>query len=145
MADEKKVTLAKDVVEGLGPDELDAMARLLEKIAEHKKATQEIREEVIASVQVHDGKDLTIFRCKKCNGVHLRHAGYIKAVIPFMKPEGAETRAFETHQVMICISCKASYAFVGDKVFDVSEQIDLEAWKKGEEKLHEATGPGGEC
>lgn len=80
-----------------------------------------------------------------CNGVHFRHAGYIHTMLPFMRSNQEKKVELQQYQVMVCVKCRASYVWVYDQLYDVSEHIDLEAWEKLEKEAHKATGPGGQC
>ncbi len=91
------------------------------------------------------GKEIFMFECTNCGGVHLRHAGYVKSLVPFIRP-GDEKRvdAMDKH-VMVCVKCRSCFVWINEQVYDVTDQIDLEAWEKAEAELHQATGPGGQC
>lgn len=88
---------------------------------------------------------LLLFQCPSCKGVHFRHAGYVKVLLPFMGSGLEKKMALDNHQVMVCVGCKASYAWVGEQMYDLTDRIDLKAWEKVEVELNQATGPGGNC
>lgn len=88
--------------------------------------------------------NLFVYSCA-CTGSHFRHAGYMKILLPFMKPGMQKSMAVETRQVMVCVKCRKCYIWDGEQMYDVTEKVDLEAWEKAEKELHKATGPGGEC
>jgi len=85
-----------------------------------------------------------IFSCV-CGKSHFRHAGYIKTLLPYLKPGGAKSMVTENQSVMVCVACRKSYVWFDEQMYDVSDKIDLEAWEKAEKELHRATGPGGQC
>jgi predicted RNA-binding Zn-ribbon protein involved in translation (DUF1610 family) len=126
-------------------EKVEILLRELEETESKIAALQAARDRLVENIEVKSSEHLMAFKCPECGSYHFRHAGYMKAVIPFIKPEGSPTAILETHQVMVCISCKKSYLFMSDKAVDVSDKIDLDAWKRSEEELHAATGPGGEC
>lgn len=80
-----------------------------------------------------------------CGGVHFRHAGYIHNMLPFMRANQEKKVELQSYQVMVCVKCRSSYAWVYDQLYDISQHIDLEAWEKLEKEAHKATGPGGQC
>ncbi len=84
------------------------------------------------------------FKCA-CGGIHLRHAGYAKVMVPFIKAGGKKEVAMQEERVMVCVACKNCYIWNGEQMYDVTESIDLKAWEKSEVELNKATGPGGEC
>ncbi len=89
-------------------------------------------------------ENMFFFKCS-CSGIHYRHAGYVKTLIPFIKPGGVKEVVADSRQVMVCVACKNCYVWAGEQMYDVTEQIDLNAWEKAEVELNAATGPGGEC
>ncbi len=89
--------------------------------------------------------DIFVIKCPKCGAVHFRHAGYIEASIPFVSPKSGESLAVDSLPVKICVKCKSAHVIHGDKIIDVTEHIDLDAWEKAEKEAHLATGPGGQC
>lgn len=100
-----------------------------------------------------DDADLLLYECqkikengKKCGNIHFRHAGYVEVITPWLKA-GSKDSKISTHsmQVLVCTKCKTCWILTGDKAIDVTDKIDLKAWKKAEKKLQKATGPGGEC
>ncbi len=88
--------------------------------------------------------DLFLFTCA-CGGIHYRHAGYVKALIPFIEQGGQKKIVTDNHQVLVCVACKNCYVWAGSQMYDVTDRIDLKAWEKAEVELQAATGPGGEC
>lgn len=96
-------------------------------------------------------ENLFFFKCKKvkrskeCGSIHYRHAGYLKTMLPYLKPGGEKRVCVDNVQVMVCVSCRACYVWVDDQMYDVTDQIDLKAWEKLEKEADKATGPGGEC
>lgn len=85
-----------------------------------------------------------LFACT-CGHKHFRHAGYMQVMAPFMRPGGEKRMAMESQQVMVCVSCKKSFVWINEQMYDVTDQVDLEAWEKLEKEAQKATGPGGEC
>lgn len=90
-------------------------------------------------------KGVFFFSCSGCKGVHFRHAGYVKAMVPFMRAGGEKRISVDNHQVMVCVKCRRSYVWINEQMYEVTEQIDLSAWEKFEREADRATGPGGEC
>ncbi|MCK5609339.1 hypothetical protein KAR91_46125 [Candidatus Pacearchaeota archaeon] len=103
------------------------------------------------------GADIYLFKCKKmkskylgvmkkeCGSVHYRHAGYIKLMLPFIRPGNEKRMEVTNEQVMVCVKCRACYVWINEQMYDVTDQIDLKAWEKTEKEAHKATGPGGQC
>lgn len=91
-----------------------------------------------------NSEKLAMLRCS-CGNAHFRHAGYIHLLIPFLKPENEKTMTHDARQVLVCTVCKKSVIWAEDQIYDVSGEVDLNAWEKTEKELHKATGPGGEC
>lgn len=89
-------------------------------------------------------EDVFFFKCK-CGGIHLRHAGYAKVMVPFIKAGGKKEVAMQEERVMVCVACKKCYIWNGEQMYDVTDKIDLKAWEKTEREAHKATGPGGDC
>ena len=89
-------------------------------------------------------EDINMFKCK-CGKVHFRHAGYIQTMVPFMRAGSDKRIALTEERVMICVSCKKSYIWVNEQMYDVTSHIDLEAWEDFEVEAQKVTGPGGEC
>lgn len=85
-----------------------------------------------------------MFTCP-CGACHFRHAGYVKMLLPFLKPKGVQSMVVENYQVMVCVACKKSFVWADEQMWDVTEKIDLKAWEKAERELQQATGPGGQC
>ena len=89
-------------------------------------------------------KELFLFRCD-CSNLHFRHAGYMEAVMPFVRPDGQKKVSKDSYVVQVCTQCRACYIWLNEQMYDVTEMIDLKAWEKAERELHQATGPGGQC
>lgn len=104
-----------------------------------------------------DGK-IFLFRCSKilkgdpadesvpverCNNPHLRHAGYVKNIIPIMRTQQLKEVVFESVNVHVCTKCRSCYIHVDGQTYDVTEHIDLQAWEKVELEMDKAIGPGG--
>jgi hypothetical protein len=89
--------------------------------------------------------DMFLFQCPKCKNVHFRHAGYVEALMSFVRADKEKNVANDSLTVMVCTKCKACYLWYNEKMKDITSLIDLEAWEKTEKDLHAATGPGGEC
>ena len=95
--------------------------------------------------------DVFLFECpkvvdgKRCNNTHVRHAGYVQELIPFIRSGGEKRVANEKRQVMVCTKCRACYIWINEQMYDITDKIDLEAWEKLEREMDNATGPGGEC
>lgn len=88
--------------------------------------------------------DLFIFQCE-CGSIHHRHAGYIKTLIPYARPDKEQKVEACNHQLMVCTQCKNCYIWSDNQMYDVTTLIDLEAWDKTEREMQKATGPGGDC
>lgn len=111
--------------------------QILEEIGESRIMHHEVIEE-------GDPKKLQLFRCPNDGHMHFRHAGYVMPMMPY-SDEGKVKVSSAPAQVMICIKCKHAFVHYRDKFHDVTDQIDLEAWKETELKAHEQTGVGGQC
>lgn len=85
------------------------------------------------------------FKCKRCGGLHFRHAGYVHSLVPFMLSGGDKRIDADPKQVMICVKCRAAFVWLNSQAYDMTDQIELEAWHWLEEDALRATGPGGEC
>lgn len=85
-----------------------------------------------------------VWRCA-CGNLHLRHAGYLRLMLPFLESGGEKRMVVENAQVMVCVACRQCTAWNGKQLYDVTDQVDLKAWEKAEVELHKATGPGGQC
>lgn len=92
-----------------------------------------------------DPDELFMFRCSGCNNIHFRHAGYVGIFMPYVKPGGDERVTKDSYTVNVCTKCKKCFVWVDQQMYDVTDEIDLEAWEKSEKELQKATGPGGEC
>jgi hypothetical protein len=77
--------------------------------------------------------------------IHFRHAGYVKNMLPYLKPGGEKRVGLDNLSVMVCVKCRRSYVWIFDQMYDVTDRVDLEAWEKFEVEAHRATGPGGDC
>ena len=84
------------------------------------------------------------FKCE-CGSIHYRHAGYVKSMVPFIRAGDERKVNVSNEQVMVCVKCKKSYAWINEQMYDISDQIDVKAWEKTEREMQAATGPGGEC
>lgn len=91
------------------------------------------------------GDHIYFFECPNCGSIHLRHAGYVKTLAPFIRPGDEKQVDAQNAYVMVCVKCRFCYAWINEQVYDITDKIDLEAWEKMEAELHKATGPGGEC
>lgn len=90
---------------------------------------------------------LFLFKCSddKCKNIHFRHAGYVEALMPLIQADQKTRIAHHSHQVLVCTKCRKSYIWYDERMYDLSEQIDMNAWAKAEKELHKATGDGGQC
>lgn len=98
--------------------------------------------EKVTPKPMDDGMFLFACTCGKC---HFRHAGYVKLMLPYLKPGGGKRVSVENYQVMVCVACRKSFVWADEQMWDVTEKVDLKAWEKFEKVAHEATGPGGQC
>lgn len=99
--------------------------------------------EKVTPKEVDDTK-LFIWKCS-CGHQHLRHAGYMRVMMPYLESGGEKRMTCENFQVMVCVSCKKASIFVNSQMYDVTDRFDLKAWEKTEREAHQATGPGGDC
>jgi hypothetical protein len=90
------------------------------------------------------GKDVFVFRCG-CGHAHFRHAGYLEVLYPLMRPGQKKRVEVGSHQVRLCVKCRHAYIWIDEQMYDVSDQIDVEAWRKSEVLAQHATGEGGQC
>jgi hypothetical protein len=90
-------------------------------------------------------ENIFFFKCSECSGSHFRHAGYVEILLPFLRAGGEKRVGLDSLPVKICVSCKHSYVWINEQMYDVSDQIDVEAWEKTERELQKMTGPGGNC
>ena len=95
--------------------------------------------------KVMKADELYLFRCPECGGVHFRHAGYVELLMPFIRADGTKSVGDDSYAVQVCTQCRQCFIWLNEQMYDVTELIDLEAWIKLEQEMHEATGPGGEC
>lgn len=92
-----------------------------------------------------DPAKLQLFKCPNCGGLHFRHAGYVLPITPKIEEQVVKGELF-TCCVYLCVKCKHSIVYGKDeKIHDITEYIDLNAWEKTEKEAHKATGPGGQC
>ena len=91
------------------------------------------------------GDGVFFFKCKKCDGVHFRHAGYIKAMMPFMRAGNEKKISIDDLAVSVCVACRSAFVWLNEQMYEVTDQIDMKAWSKFEKEAHRATGPGGQC
>ena len=108
------------------------------------KTVEEEKKQPIKITKKNFSEHQALFRCS-CGGFHFRHAGYVEAVMPFMRSDGERLISDDSNSVKVCVKCRKCYVFVTNKWYDITELIDLKAWEKAEEELHKATGPGGQC
>ena len=101
--------------------------------------------ESVKPMKLIDADQLYLFKCPGCDGVHFRHAGYLEALMPFVRSDGDKKVEKDSYPVQVCTQCRQCYIWLNEQMYDVTELIDLEAWIKLEREMHEATGPGGEC
>ncbi len=90
-------------------------------------------------------KGMFFFECPQCKGKHFRHAGYMKSMMPFMRPNGEKRVDVQDYQVMVCVKCRCAYIWMNEQMYDVTSQIDMVAWEKFEKEAQRAVGPGGNC
>lgn len=102
-------------------------------------------EKKITPKPIQKADELFLFRCPGCGGVHMRHAGHVSIMLPYVKGNREKNIANDEMRVQICVKCKKSYVWYDHQMYDISELIDVQAWEKAEEELHAATGPGGNC
>jgi hypothetical protein len=100
------------------------------------------REKVLPK-EIDDTK-LFIWKCV-CGKQHLRHAGYMRVMMPYIETGGEKKMTCENFQVMVCISCKKASMFINGQMYDATDRFDLKAWEETEREAHRATGPGGDC
>jgi len=94
---------------------------------------------------LEDPSELFMFQCSGCRNVHFRHAGYIEVLMPFMRANREKKVSKDSYSVHVCTKCRKCFIWVNERMRDVTNLIDLEAWVKLEQELHKATGPGGQC
>jgi hypothetical protein len=99
--------------------------------------------EKVTPKDIEDEK-LFIWKCA-CGHQHLRHAGYMRVMMPYMESGGEKKMTCEPYQVFICVSCKKASMWYNGQMYDVTDHVDLKAWEKTEKESHKATGPGGQC
>jgi hypothetical protein len=93
---------------------------------------------------IKPGNTLFFFKCS-CGHTHFRHAGYMKLMLPYLKHDGDKRVSVDAYQVMVCVKCKRCHVWANEQMYDVTDQVDLQAWEKTEREAHRATGPGGDC
>jgi hypothetical protein len=91
-----------------------------------------------------EGNDLFLFKCE-CGGMHFRHAGYVEMMMPYIKANKEKNVTTDSYPVKVCVKCRKSYVWADSQMYEVTDQIDLEAWEKFEKEAHKATGAGGNC
>jgi len=101
--------------------------------------------EKITPKKVKDPEELFLFQCPRCDNVHFRHAGYVEALMPFIRAGEDKMVSKDSYSVHVCTKCRACYIWINEQMRDVTDIIDLEAWVKLEKDMHKATGPGGDC
>jgi len=89
-------------------------------------------------------EDILMFNCE-CGNVHFRHAGYVEVLVPWVNSSKVGKVGKDSLQVMVCTRCRKAYVYLNDKMYDVTDHIDLKAWEKTEKEMQSATGPGGDC
>jgi hypothetical protein len=88
--------------------------------------------------------NLLLFRCE-CGNIHFRHAGYVELLVPAIEAD-REKKVYNEHTpVKVCTKCKKSYVWCRGNMYDITEEVDIEAWMKTEKEMHKCTGPGGDC
>lgn len=107
--------------------------------------TQSDFDKKVKPKQVKDPKDLFMFQCPKCKGVHFRHAGYVELMMPFIRADKTKNVASSSEDVKVCVKCFRCYVWFNEQMYEVTNLIDIEAWVKAEAKLNKMTGPGGQC
>jgi hypothetical protein len=107
--------------------------------------TQSDFDQKVKPKQVGDPKDLFMFQCPECNGVHFRHAGYVEMMMPFIRADKSKNVATSSEGVKVCVKCFKCYVWFNEQMYEVTDLIDVKAWIKAEEKLNKMTGPGGQC
>jgi hypothetical protein len=95
--------------------------------------------------KLEDDNKLFLFKCYECGGMHFRHAGYFEMIMPYVRADQSRNVSTDSYSVKVCVKCRTCYIWINDQVYDVTKQIDLEAWEKFEQEVHKATGPGGNC
>src|SRR5688572_23199284 len=90
------------------------------------------------------GEGLFFFKCS-CGHGHFRHAGYMEIMLPFMRSGGEKRVGLDQSHVIVCVKCKKCFVWVNEQMYDVTDQVDMQAWEKLEKDAQKATGPGGDC
>lgn len=101
--------------------------------------------ERVTPKEAKENEGVFFFKCKGCDGIHYRHAGYVKTMIPFMRTGGEKRINLDSLNLNVCVKCRKCYVWINEQMYDVTDQIDLAAWEKFEKEAHKATGPGGQC
>ena len=118
-----------------------------------KPPTTEIKTNAMVKKVKDLDKELLVFRCTKksrfmkseCGNPHFRHAGYMEAIVPYMKPTKEGQISTSSLEVKVCTVCKSCYVYVDNHFYNVTDDIKLDAWEETEKEMQKATGPGGQC
>ena len=103
-------------------------------------------EKKITPKKVTDPKELYLWKCPlPCGNMHFRHAGYVEMMMPIQLGDKEKKVAKDSLAVHVCTKCRKAFVWYNSQMYDVTDQIDMEAWEKAEVALHAATGPGGQC
>ncbi len=118
------------------------MAKEKKQIA---KLGEKFKQSEFIQTLTEEGSELFLLKCTSCGGTHFRHAGYMHVLIPFVSPKEGPKVADDARQVQVCVNCKTCYIIHDGKIYDVTKNVDLQAWEKTEKEAFKATGPGGQC
>ena len=99
----------------------------------------------ITPVKPKEEEGVFLFKCPNCAGIHFRHAGYVRSLVPFIRAGDERRINADSVAVHICVKCKTAVVWINEQMYDITDQIDLKAWEATEKEAHKATGPGGEC
>lgn len=102
-------------------------------------------EELKRPVTLEKVDDIMLFSCPGCGNIHFRHAGYVETQLPYMRSDREARIGTESMPVRVCTKCRRSFFWMNTKCYEVTKLIDLQAWQRAEEELHQATGGGGKC
>jgi len=122
-----------------------------------KMTKEEFKEKLIPKTL--EEKNLMIFKCPNkiirqeegdpieevCGNAHFRHSAYITVLLPFVIGDGEKKIQKDQEQVLVCTKCKSCYIWYNGQVYDVTDQVDLDAWRKLEREHDGPFGPGGNC
>ena len=114
------------------------------KVQKDLISVQESEFSEMTKAKKFEDDEMFFFKCE-CGNIHMRHAGYIETLVPFIKANKQKEVNKTSYQVHVCTKCRKSYIWYDSQMYDVSDKIDIKAWQKAEVELNEATGPGGEC